>query len=43
MEDTESDMLDFVSERQENSRLTCQITLDESMDGMVLRLPESQY
>ena len=43
MEDTESDMLDFASERQENSRLTCQITLDESMDGMVLRLPESQY
>ena len=43
MEDTESDMLDFASERQENSRLTCQITLDESMDGLVLRLPESQY
>ena len=43
MEDTESDMLDFASERQDNSRLTCQLTLDESMDGMVLRLPESQY
>ncbi|MDP4533890.1 2Fe-2S iron-sulfur cluster-binding protein [Marinobacter salarius] len=43
MEDTESDMLDFASERQDNSRLTCQLTLDDSMDGMVLRLPESQY
>lgn len=43
MEDMEADMLDFASERQDNSRLTCQLTLDESMDGMVLRLPESQY
>lgn len=43
MDEMESDMLDFASERHDNSRLTCQLTLDGSMDGMVLRLPESQY
>lgn len=42
-EDAELDMLEFASERQETSRLTCQLTMQENMDGMVLRLPESQY
>ncbi|QIB51476.1 MULTISPECIES: 2Fe-2S iron-sulfur cluster-binding protein [Pseudomonas] len=42
-EDAELDMLEFANERQETSRLTCQLTIQENMDGMVLRLPESQY
>ncbi len=42
-EDSELDMLEFAAERQETSRLTCQLTVQDSMDGMVLRLPESQY
>lgn len=42
-EESELDMLEFASERQESSRLTCQLTIQDNMDGMVLRLPESQY
>tara|TARA_R110000850_G_scaffold276258_1_gene417891 strand:+ start:13001 stop:13321 length:321 start_codon:yes stop_codon:yes gene_type:complete len=42
-QDSELDMLEFAAERQETSRLTCQLTVQDSMDGMVLRLPESQY
>ncbi|MCG8441353.1 MAG: 2Fe-2S iron-sulfur cluster-binding protein [Caulobacterales bacterium] len=40
--DMESDMLDFASERRENSRLSCQIELTDELDGLVVRLPESQ-
>ncbi len=43
MEEGESDMLEYASERKENSRLTCQLTISEDMDGIVLRLPASQY
>ncbi|WP_313054274.1 2Fe-2S iron-sulfur cluster-binding protein [Pseudomonas lopnurensis] len=43
LEDMENDMLEYAFERRENSRLTCQLVIDESMDGMVLRLPESQF
>lgn len=39
----EDSMLDAVSERQENSRLSCQIIVTEEMDGLVVHLPESQY
>lgn len=38
----EESMLDFASERQDNSRLSCQITVAETLDGMVVRLPEFQ-
>ena len=38
----EEDMLDFAFERTENSRLSCQITLDESLDGIVVHIPERQ-
>ncbi len=40
----ESDLLDCSPvERTANSRLGCQITLTEAMDGLVIQLPESQY
>jgi 2Fe-2S ferredoxin len=31
------------SPRQPNSRLSCQIVLDESLDGLRVQLPPSQY
>jgi len=38
----EDDMLDCVSGLKPNSRLSCQLKLDASHDGLVVRLPESQ-
>ena len=38
----EDGMLECVMDRQDNSRLSCQIELTDDMDGMVVRLPESQ-
>ena len=38
----EDDMLDFAYDRRENSRLSCQIVLDESLDGLVVYIPERQ-
>lgn len=38
----EESMLDFASERADNSRLSCQITLDDSLDGLVVRMPQFQ-
>lgn len=38
----EESMLDFASERQETSRLSCQITLSDELDGLVVRLPQFQ-
>ncbi|WP_282609783.1 2Fe-2S iron-sulfur cluster-binding protein [Pelagibius sp. Alg239-R121] len=39
----EEDMLDFTaSERLPVSRLSCQVTVTDAMDGMIVRLPESQ-
>lgn len=37
-------MLDFVAaQRQASSRLSCQITLTEALDGLVVELPPTQY
>jgi|SRR5699024_1859288 len=38
----EDSMLEFVDDRLENSRLTCQIKVTPDMDGMRIRLPQSQ-
>ena len=39
----EEDMLGFVAaERQPNSRLSCQLKLDASFDGIVVRIPPKQ-
>ena len=37
--DAEQDMLDLAYAPRATSRLGCQIQLDESMDGMIIRLP----
>lgn len=39
----EEDMLGMVIEPQDNSRLSCQIEMTEALDGIVVRLPRSQY
>ena len=38
----ELQMLDMTPEREQTSRLACQIETTEAMDGMVVRLPEFQ-
>ena len=43
LQESETDMLEYASERKANSRLTCQLTVSANMEGMILRLPESQY
>ena len=42
-QEIEAEMLDVAEEVQENSRLSCQISVTEDMDGLVVRTPESQY
>jgi ferredoxin len=32
-----------VSDRRENSRLSCQIHLTQELDGLVVHTPETQY
>ena len=42
-EDLEDDMLEFAaSPRQPNSRLSCQLVLDASTDGIVVTLPPAK-
>lgn len=41
---TENEMLESTSaERRPNSRLSCQITVSEALDGITVYLPESQF
>ena len=40
---TEEEMLNCVPERLEGSRLACQITLTDALDGLVVKLPEAQH
>ncbi len=39
----EESMLDLNPDRQKNSRLSCQIPVKDSLDGLVVNLPEFQY
>ncbi|HAC57763.1 2Fe-2S iron-sulfur cluster-binding protein [Parvibaculum sp.] len=43
MEELERDMLDFAFDVHPNSRLSCQIKVDPSLDGLVVRAPARQY
>ena len=38
----EADMLDFASDLQPNSRLSCQIRVTPELDGLVVRTPARQ-
>ena len=39
----EESMLDFAENVTETSRLSCQIKVTDALDGLVVRLPESQH
>ena len=38
----EISMLDFAEDLQKTSRLSCQIDVDDSLDGLIVQLPETQ-
>ena len=38
----ENSMLDLNPDRQDNSRLSCQIQISDALDGLIVRLPEFQ-
>ena len=40
--ESEKDMLDFAFETKSNSRLSCQLMLDDKHNGIVVNLPEKQ-
>lgn len=42
-EEMEEDMLDFGFDVRENSRLSCQITVTDELEGLVVRIPEQQF
>ena len=39
----EEDMLDFAFEVRPTSRLSCQIKVADDLDGLVVRMPQSQH
>ena len=39
----EESMLDFAEALEPNSRLSCQIKVTDALDGLVVRMPESQH
>ena len=40
--ESEKDMLDFAFETKKNSRLSCQLILNDQHDGIIVSLPEKQ-
>lgn len=43
MDDMEDSMLDAAYERKDNSRLTCQLEMNDSWDGLVVHVAENEY
>ena len=41
-EDGEEDMLDMAFEPKKNSRLSCQITVTDNLDGLIVNIPSKQ-
>ena len=41
-ESAEEDMLDMAYEPKKNSRLSCQITVEDSLNGLVVKMPSKQ-
>jgi ferredoxin, 2Fe-2S len=39
----EASMLGFAAAAESNSRLSCQITMCEKLDGLIVRMPEGQH
>lgn len=42
MQDLERDTIEFALDVRENSRLACQITVQPELDGLIVRMPETQ-
>ncbi len=42
-EDMEETMLEFAVEVEDTSRLSCQIQVTDELDGLIVRLPQSQH
>ena len=43
MDDMEDSMLDAAYERKESSRLTCQIEVNDDLDGLVVNVADNDY
>jgi 2Fe-2S ferredoxin len=43
MDDMEDSMLDAAFERKGNSRLTCQIEMNDNLDGIVIHVADNEY
>ena len=41
-EDGEEDMLDMAFEPKKNSRLSCQLIVSDTLDGLVVKIPSEQ-
>ena len=41
-EDGEEDMLDMAFEPKKNSRLSCQLTVTDELDGLIVNIPSRQ-
>ena len=41
-EDAEQDMLDMAFEPKSTSRLSCQLTVSDELDGLVVKMPSKQ-
>ena len=39
----EDDMLNFAAELRDSSRLACQITVTDALDGLVVTMPDGQH
>ncbi|CUS48824.1 MAG: 2Fe-2S ferredoxin [Idiomarinaceae bacterium HL-53] len=42
-DDIEESMIDVARDPQENSRLSCQIEMTEALDGIIVRMPVTQF
>ena len=43
MDDMEDSMLDAAYDRKDNSRLTCQLEMNDAWDGLVVHVAENEY
>ena len=43
MDDMEDSMLDAAYDRRDNSRLTCQLEVQDDWDGLVVHVAENEY
>jgi 2Fe-2S ferredoxin len=43
MDDMEDSMLDAAYDRRDNSRLTCQLEINDEWDGLVVHVAENEY